>query len=131
MSRKTLQSPLAKARGLGSAHTGTHNWLMQRVTAIAMLPLVVWMVYSIFKLQGATYGEFTMWLAQPFNAVPAILFVLASFYHAVLGNQVIIEDYISLKWFRITKLIGQKLFFTALGVACIFSILKIALAVGS
>lgn len=123
---KSFQSPLAKAKGLGSAHTGTHHWLMQRVSALALLPLIIWVVYAVFKMQGASYQEFTAWLSQPLNAVLAILLVISSFYHAVLGNQVIIEDYISCKWFRMTKLIGQKLFFIALAVACIFSILKIA-----
>lgn len=123
----SLQSPLGKAKGLGSAHTGTHHWLMQRVSAVASLPLIIWMVYSIFKLQGATYGEFTTWLSNPLHAVLAILFILSTFYHAVLGNQVIVEDYISCKWFRMTKLIGMKLFFIALAVACIFSILTLAL----
>ncbi|HPF77894.1 MAG TPA: succinate dehydrogenase, hydrophobic membrane anchor protein [Alphaproteobacteria bacterium] len=128
--KQSIQTPLAKAKGLGSAHTGTHHWLMQRVTALAVLPLIFWVVYSMFKLQGADYLEFTTWLAQPMNAVLSILFIIAGFYHAVLGNQVIIEDYISCKWFRMTKLIGQKLFFIALAVACIFSILKIAFTAG-
>jgi succinate dehydrogenase / fumarate reductase membrane anchor subunit len=127
---KSIQSPLGKAKGLGSAHDGTHHWLMQRVTALSNLPLVLWMVYSIFKLQGATYAEFTGWLSSPVNAVLAILFILSTFYHAVLGNQVVVEDYISTRWFRMTKIIGMKLFFTALAVACIFSILKIAFTAG-
>jgi succinate dehydrogenase / fumarate reductase membrane anchor subunit len=126
----SIQSPLGKAKGLGSAHEGVHHWMMQRVTAIANLPLVLWMVYSIFSLQGATYVEFTTWLAQPLNAVLSILFILSIFYHAVLGCQVVVEDYISCRWFRLTKLIGMKLFFTALAVACIFSVLKIAFTAG-
>lgn len=122
-----LQTPLSKAKGLGSAHTGTHHWLMQRVTALANLPLVLWMVYSIFHLQGASYQEFTVWLSQPLNAVLAVLFIISTFYHAVLGSQVVVEDYVSCRWFRMSKLIGMKLFFIALAVACIFSILKVAL----
>lgn len=97
---------------------------------MANIPLVIWMIYSVFSLQGATYQEFTGWLSQPWNAVLAVLFILSTFYHAVLGNQVIVEDYISCRWFRMTKLIGQKLFFIALGVACIFSVLKIAFSAG-
>lgn len=123
----TIQTDIKKARGLGSAHTGTHHWLMQRVTALVSIPLVFWMVYSIFKLQGASYTEFTAWLSSPVNAILAILFVINMFYHAMLGNQVIIEDYIHCKWFRMTKLIGMKIFFMALGVATIFSILKVAM----
>lgn len=126
-----FQSPLGKAKGLGSAHTGTHHWLMQRVTAIILLPLILWLVYSIFSLQGATYTEFTAWLANPLNAILMVFFIVTGMYHSVLGNQVIIEDYISHKWFRLAKLIGQKVFFTALGIACIFSILKIAFMAGA
>lgn len=130
MSNKSIQSPLGKAKGLGSAHSGTHHWMMQRVTAIANLPLIFWAVYSVFKLQGASYTEFTTYLSSPVNAVLAVLFVLSTFYHAVLGNQVIVEDYISCKCLRIAKLIGMKLFFIALAVATIFSILKIAFGAG-
>lgn len=126
----SIKSPLAKAKGLGSSHTGVHHWMIQRITAMANIPLVIWMIYSVFSLQGATYQEFTGWLSQPWNAVLAVLFILSTFYHAVLGNQVIVEDYISCRWFRMTKLIGQKLFFIALGVACIFSVLKIAFSAG-
>lgn len=126
MINKSIQTDLKKAKGLGSAHGGTHHWLMQRVTAIVSIPLIFWAVYSIFKLQGADYETFTAWLSQPLNAVLAILFILNNFYHAVLGNQVIVEDYIHCKWFLLTKLIGMKIFFVALGVATIFSILKIA-----
>ncbi len=124
----SMQSPLRKAKGLGSAHTGTHHWFMQRVTALALLPLMFWLVYSILSLQNAGHAEFTAWLANPLHALLMIFFILAGFYHSVLGNQVVIEDYISCTWFRTVKLVGQKLFFTALGVACIFSILKIAFA---
>lgn len=123
----TVQSPLARARGYGAAHEGTTHWLHQRVTAIALIPLVIWLVYSILKLQGADYLTFTTWLSSPLNAILMILFVLATFYHAVLGSQVIVEDYIHAEWFKITKIIGTKLFFTAATIACIFSILKIAL----
>ena len=127
----TIQTPLAKAKGLGSAHSGTHHWMMQRVTAVANVPLVLWAVYAVFKMQGATYSEFTTWLSEPLNTILAILFILSSFYHAVLGNQVIVEDYISCRWFRIIKLIGMKLFFIALAVACIFSVLRIAFTVSA
>ena len=126
MKENRIRSDLAKARGLGSAHEGVEHWMAQKITAIANIPLVIWFVYSIVDLKGASYSEFTTWLAQPLNAILTILFVLSTFYHAKLGAQVIVEDYISSKWLRMVKLIGQKLFLFAIGVACIFSILKVA-----
>lgn len=126
----SILSDMKKAKGLGSAHSGTHHWLMQRVTAIANIPLIFWAVYAVFKLQGASHADFVTFFTSPMNAVLAILFILNSFYHAVLGNQVIVEDYIHCQCFKMMKLIGMKLFFVALGVATIFSILKMAFMSG-
>jgi succinate dehydrogenase / fumarate reductase membrane anchor subunit len=125
--QSSIVSDMARAKGLGSAHEGAHHWMMQRITAVAALPLCLWLVYSAVALKGASHEQFTAWLALPWNAVLMILFVLAVFYHAVLGAQVVVEDYIHTKWFKMMKLIGMKLFFTALAVVCIFSVLKIAL----
>lgn len=122
-----MKAPLARARGLGSAGHGSDHWMKQRITAIANIPLVIWFVFSVVSLRGASHAEFTGWLAEPVNAVLAILFIVSTFYHAKLGAQVVTEDYIHHEGFKFVKLIGQKLFFFALGVACIFSILKIAL----
>lgn len=122
-----LVTHMARAKGLGAAHEGTHHWMMQRVTAMSNFGLVLWLVYSIVSLKGATHEAFVAWLALPWNALLMILFVLSTLYHAVLGIQVVVEDYIHTKWMKHTLLIGSKLFFTALGVAMIFSVLKIAL----
>ncbi len=119
-------SPLKKAKGLGSSHEGVDHWLMQKITAIASVPLVLWLICSIIGLQGASHAEFTQWLAKPPHAILMILLVISAMLHAKLGMQTITEDYISNEGFKMFKLIGQKLFFFALGVACIFSILKIA-----
>lgn len=123
-------APLKKAKGYGSAHEGVDHWMKQKITAIANIPLILWLVWSIVKLQGATYDIFTAWLAEPVNAILMILVVISILYHAKLGSQVIVEDYISTKWFKMVKLIGQKIFFFAIGVAIIFSILKIAFTAG-
>ncbi len=125
-----LKSPLARARGLGSAREGTDHWFMQRVTAIANIPLMLWLIWSIVQMPGWSYAEFTSWLAQPVNSILMILAVLSTFYHAALGTQVIAEDYIHHEGLKIFKLIGIKLFYFAGAVACIFSILKIALTAG-
>lgn len=122
-----IKTPLGRARGLGSAGHGVDHWMKQRITAIANIPLVLWLVFSIVSLKGASHAEFTSWLAEPINAILMILFILSTFYHAKLGSQVVTEDYIHSEGFKFFKLIGQKLFFFGLAVACIFSILKIAL----
>ena len=123
-------APLKKAKGLGSAHEGVDHWMKQKITAIANIPLVLWLICSIVSLQGASYGEFTSWMAQPVNAILMILLIISVCIHAKLGAQVITEDYISNRAFRMVKLIGQKLFFFGIAVACIFSVLKIAFTVG-
>ena len=122
-----IKTPLARARGLGSAHDGVGHWIALRVTAIAGVPLVIWLAYSIVDLAGADYMTARAWLAEPLNAILMILLVLAMFYHAALGCREVVEDYIHHKGLKIMKLIGINLFFFAAGVACIFSILRVAL----
>ncbi len=125
--KATIQSPLAKAKGYGSAHTGAHHWIQERLTSLFLIPLMLWLVFSIVSLQGATYTQFVLWLAEPFNAIAMILSIVIGFYHAALGCQVIVEDYVHNEWCKIVKLIGIKIFFGVGAVVCIFSILKIAL----
>ncbi len=125
-----MKAPLARAKGLGSARGCVEHWMHQRITALALVPLVIWFVYSIVKLAGADYASFTNWLAQPLNAILMILLIVAGFYHAALGTQVIAEDYIHHEGLKMAKLIGIKLFFIGLGVVCVFSILKVAFTVG-
>ena len=119
-------TPLKKAKGLGSSHEGVDHWMMQKITAILQVPLIIWLICSITQLQGASYSEFTEWVAAPLNSILLIILVCSVMLHAKLGAQVIVEDYISNKSFKLFKLIGQKIFFFAMAVACIFSILKIA-----
>ncbi len=122
-----IVTPMKRAKGLGGGHSGVPHWMHQRITALANIPLVIWLIYSVMKLAGANYLEFTTWLSNPLHAGLMILLILSMFYHATLGLQVIYEDYISCKCLKLAKIIGAKLFFIALGVACIFSILKVAL----
>ncbi len=122
-----LISPLARARGLGSAHEGVHHWLLERITAALLMPLTVWLVYSILNLRGVSYEDFTAWVQNPLNAVLLIMFILAGFYHGAMGLQVVIEDYIARHYWRMFKIIAVKIAFAFMAVASIFSILKIAL----
>lgn len=124
----TIKTPAARARGLGAAHEGVTHWWHARVTAVAATPLMLWLVWSVIHMQGWAHADFTLWLAQPVNAVLMVLSVITVFYHAALGAQVIIEDYVHHEGFKIAKLIGMQLFFLTAAVACVFSIFKIALA---
>ena len=122
-----LKTPTARAKGLGSAKSGTHHWLMQRLTAVGNLVLGLWLLYSIITNMNMTYTEAVLWISEPLNAVFMILFIISSFYHAVLGSQVVIEDYVHNEAFKIIKLLAQRLIFFAMAAACIFSILQVAL----
>ncbi|MCF8496177.1 MAG: succinate dehydrogenase, hydrophobic membrane anchor protein, partial [Alphaproteobacteria bacterium] len=122
-----IKTPLARARGLGSAHAGVGHWWHERITALALIPLSLWLVLSIISMKGASHGEFTTWLAHPFNAILMVLFILIAFYHAALGCRVIAEDYIQHEGLKTAKIIGIELFFLCAGTACVFAVLKIAL----
>ena len=124
---KDLRSPLAKANGLGSSKAASHEFWIQRLTALALVPLVIWFCFSIALLPEVSHEVLVSWLQSPFNAIMMVLIVMVSFQHADRGMQVIFEDYISNDSSRITAILTIKFlsyFLMALGV---YSILKIAL----
>ncbi|MBE5072991.1 succinate dehydrogenase, hydrophobic membrane anchor protein [Erythrobacteraceae bacterium E2-1 Yellow Sea] len=85
---------IGKVRGLGSAHHGAHHWLLQRFTAVGNLVLMLWLVASFIMLPDMGYATLAKWLAQPVSATAMILLVISTFWHARLGLQVVIEDYV-------------------------------------
>jgi succinate dehydrogenase / fumarate reductase membrane anchor subunit len=103
-----------------------NHWLVLRATAIAAIPLCVWLVYSIVDLAGADYVTFTTWLQQPLNAILLIAFIAVSFYHASLGVHEILEDYVHNKNLLCASMIAKKAFFILVGALCIYSIVKVA-----
>jgi succinate dehydrogenase membrane anchor subunit len=123
----SMQTPLAKVRGLGSAKEGVHHWWAQRLTAIALVPLSLWFIYSLVAITGAEYAMVISWLGQPLNAVLMLLFVFSLYYHAVLGVQVVIEDYIDSEWQKIACLILVKFLAWLAGLSATISVLKIYL----
>lgn len=126
----TIQSPLSKAKGLGSAHHGTGHKIAHNITTVTNIPLVAWVMYTIYSLREASYEEFTVWMAHPISVLVAILFVISTLKHFALELQVVYEDYISCSCLRRLKIIGMKLSFLVLGIATIVSILKIAFMAG-
>lgn len=89
-----LQTPLAKAKNLGAAGSGTHHWWHQRLTSILMIILLPWMIYIIAHLSRMELSSVIEAIRSPVRIVPMMLFVLVSFYHASLGMRVVIEDYV-------------------------------------
>ena len=123
----SLRSPLGQARGLGSAKDGTHHFWVQRVSAVALIPLSLWFVFSLARLGGASYEQVQWWVSYPAVAVTLVLFIAAALYHSMLGVQVVIEDYVGNEGAKITALLLSKFFHLVVAVASIFAVLKIAL----
>lgn len=120
------RSQTRRPRDLGSAKEGLHHWWMQRVTALALIPLALWFVASIAGLSGASHAAVRDWLASPVVAVLMVLLSVATFYHAQLGLQVIYEDYIHNRAVRMAADLATKFAAAVLAVASVFAVLKIA-----
>jgi succinate dehydrogenase / fumarate reductase membrane anchor subunit len=122
MAETRLRSPLGRAIGLGSAKEGVEHWWRQRVTALALVPLVLWFVVSVIGLVGADRAALVAWVHRPMPAMLLILLLVATFYHAALGLQVVIEDYVHSEAMRLGALLVMRLL-------CILFVLRGVLAV--
>lgn len=124
----TRRSPLGQVRGLGSAKEGVAHWWAQRLTAAALVPLVLWFAVSVITMAGADIAAVRAWVASPIVSILLVLLSVAVFHHAQLGLQVVIEDYVHTEWLKVASIVIVKFAAVALAVACIFSVLKIAVA---
>lgn len=122
-----MRSQLGRARGLGAAKAGATQWWMQRVTAVALVPLSLWFIYAALRLVGASHAEMLAWIGGPVPMVLFIALVLATFYHLALGVQVVIEDYVPRETTRLATLLVLKGVIVLLTLACLISILKLGL----
>jgi succinate dehydrogenase / fumarate reductase membrane anchor subunit len=123
-----FRTPLSRVKGLGSAKEGTSHFWAQRMTAVALVPLVLWLCFSIASLPGMDYLTIREWMSQPFSAIVMILFLVTAFYHSRLGLQVIIEDYVGTHGLRAAAIIGVIFLAAALAVTGVFSVMRIVLA---
>ncbi len=122
----SLRSPLGRARGLGSAKSGTQHWWAQRLTAIALVPLTIWFVIAMVAATGSDYASARAFIGNPVTAVLLVLLIVATFHHAQLGLQVVIEDYVHTKSVEIGLLLAVKGAAIVLALAAIFAVLSIA-----
>jgi succinate dehydrogenase membrane anchor subunit len=127
MAASRMRSPLGRAIGLGSAKEGVEHWLLQRVTAVALVPLVLWFVIALIGLVGADFDTVQEWVGRPLPAICLVLLLIATFYHASLGLQVVIEDYVHGDLARLGLVIIARLACVALAVAGIVAVLTLAL----
>ena len=127
---KSLRSPLGKARGLGSAKSGTAHWMGQRMTALALIPLTLYVLIGFFN--NAVFGGYSgamYWLQSPVSATFTVLALFAGLYHGVAGLQVVIEDYIHCEASKIGALFLVKFFAAALAILGALSVAKILFGV--
>lgn len=126
----SLETRLARVRGLGSAKDGTHHWWAQRVTAVALVPLTLWFAISVAGMAGGTYAEAAAWVGAPLNTVLLLLLIAATFHHLQLGIQVVLEDYVHAEGAKIVALMLVKFACAILAVASGYAVLRVAFVGG-
>jgi succinate dehydrogenase / fumarate reductase membrane anchor subunit len=123
----SLRSPLGRVMGLGSAKQGTLHWWQQRLTAVVLAPLSLWLVFSMVSIMSLGYEAVVLWMKKPINAVLLMIFILALFHHTQLGIQVVIEDYVSSEGQKLTCIILVKFLALFAGLASILAVLTVFL----
>ena len=124
---KVMRSQLGRARGMGSAKSGTHHWWVERATAVALIPLTIWFVLAIFHIVGEPQAYVRHWISHPVNTVLLLALVAMTFHHMQLGLQVVMEDYIEHKQWQTAAILANKAIAVFLALLCAVSILRIAL----
>ncbi|PWV63383.1 succinate dehydrogenase subunit D [Plasticicumulans acidivorans] len=122
----SLRNPLARVRGLGSAKSGVEHWWVQRLTAVILVPLVLWFAISLISVAHADYATMKSWVGQPFNAALLVALLVTMFYHAKLGLQVVIEDYVHGEMIKLASLLAMNFVVIIAGATAVISVLKIA-----
>lgn len=120
------RTPLKKVRGLGSARSGTGHWWVQRLTALALIPLALWFVWNAVGLLGADLRLARDFVGAPLNAVLLVLSVITLCWHSFLGVQVVVEDYVRGEALKLTTLVALKFVHIILAAAGVFAVLSVA-----
>jgi succinate dehydrogenase / fumarate reductase membrane anchor subunit len=120
-----LRTPLSRARGLGSAKEGVHHFWAQRITAVALIPLVVWFAISLIMMSGADYAVVRAWIGSPVVMVLLTLTIVIGLHHGQLGMQVVIEDYVHNDGVKLALIVLMRFIAVFFGLAAIVAILRI------
>ena len=120
-----LRTPLSRARGLGSAKQGVHHFWAQRITAVALIPLVAWFAISLIMMSGADYAVVRAWIGSPAVMVLLVLTIVIGLHHGQLGVQVVIEDYVHHDGMKLALIVLMRFIAVFFGLAAIVAILRI------
>ncbi len=123
----SYRSNIKQAQGLGSAKEGVGHWWLQRVTAVALVPLMLWLAFGIARYSGAGYEATVAWVSNPTTTVLWVLALGMLFWHAKLGLQVVIEDYVHDEKAKFASLIAMKFITVLLAAIAILAVLRVAL----
>ena len=123
---KSMRTPLARVRNLGASHSGTSDFWRQRVTAVAMVLLMVPVIVVVMMLLGRNQAGAAQILGSPLVAIIMLLFIIASAWHMKIGMQVVIEDYVHSETLKIAAVMANNFFSIAVALASIYAILKLS-----
>jgi succinate dehydrogenase / fumarate reductase membrane anchor subunit len=123
----TMRTPLARVRGLGSAKKGTEHFWLQRVTALANIPLTMFLIVSLVVHTGSDFETMRAYLASPLVSVAMVLLIVSAVWHMRLGLQVVIEDYVHSEGRKLLAIMMNNFIAIIIAVSCLMAILKIAL----
>ena len=124
---RTMRTPLARAKGLGASGHGAEHWWLHRMTAVSNVPLIVAFTIVVASLAGTTYEQATAIVSHPLVAILLILAVVSVTNHMRLGMQIVIEDYVHDKGWKIAALMANNFYAVVIAVACLYGIVKVGL----
>ncbi|HEY5129656.1 MAG TPA: succinate dehydrogenase, hydrophobic membrane anchor protein [Bradyrhizobium sp.] len=125
-SARSMRTPLGRVRSLGSSHSGTSDFWRQRLTAVAMVLLILPVIVVVMMLLGRNQAGAAQILGSPLVALVMLLFIVASVWHMKIGMQVVIEDYVHSETVKLVAIMANNFFSVALALASIYAILKLS-----
>jgi len=123
----SLRTPLGRVLGMGSAKDGTEHWWAQRVSAVALIPLTLWFLFSLLMLPGLDYETVKTWLSLPTSGFLCVLLLVVLTYHSYLGTTVVIEDYVHTAGMKVLSLLVLRYSYVLVCGAGVFAVLRIVM----